>query len=86
MRIQSATDKVISSRLKDTQINDKKQVCFKVDEASAKAWVEDDVKNLSKNNGSVGTTFMKEMTKEAQSTPQNIKATINGKKKSNPHK
>ena len=43
--------------LKDFDVNDKKKVSFKVDEASAKVLTEDNIKKISKNNGSVSAAF-----------------------------
>ena len=82
MHVQSATNKVIKVCLKDVDSNDKKKVSFKADEAKEKDWVEDTIKKLSKNNGSVSATFIDEMTKEAHYAQQKIKATINNKKPS----
>ena len=61
--IQSVADKVINSLFKGMGINDKKQVSFKVDEANAKSWIEETVKNISNHDGSVDATLMEEIFK-----------------------
>ena len=72
--------------LKDHWREDKKKISVKEDESNAKYCAEDALKKLSKKYGPVGAIFVEEMIKEVLSAPQNIRATINGKKPSKSQK